>query len=148
MSAGNYIGYFARMIEKGEMTEEEANQRLEALFEADRLADEFDRCCIKNCNMTKQEAIELENKCDELMSEYTGKDCSVSLALTGKLKVEFDGRNYITLTKKWMEVDYINYAGHYETLLEIVQAATICIEENKEDFDKLVWSYEHITELK
>ena len=97
--------------------------------------------------MTKREAIELESKCDELMSEYTGKDCSVSLDLTGKLKVEFDGRNYITLTKKWMEVDYVNYACHYETLLEIVQAVTICIEENKDDFDKLVWFYEHITEL-
>jgi hypothetical protein len=95
--------------------------------------------------MTKREAIELENKCDELMSEYTGRDCRVSLALTGKLKVEFDG-NYITLNR-YSELDYVKYAGHYETLWEIAQVVSSCIEDNKEDFDRLVWSYEHITEL-
>ena len=43
MSAGNYIGYFAHMIDTGKMTEEEANRKLKEMFEADIRADEFDR---------------------------------------------------------------------------------------------------------
>lgn len=48
MSAANYIGYFAYMIETGKMTKEEANKRLEEMFEADRRQDEFDRKMIEH----------------------------------------------------------------------------------------------------
>ena len=43
MSAGNYISYFAYLVEKGQMTEEEASKRLERLHEIDKMQDEFDR---------------------------------------------------------------------------------------------------------
>ena len=43
MSAGNYIGYFAYMIDTGKMTEEEANRKLKEMFEADIRVDELDR---------------------------------------------------------------------------------------------------------
>lgn len=43
MTAGNYIGYFAYMIDNGEMTEEEANIRLKEMLEADMRADDADR---------------------------------------------------------------------------------------------------------
>lgn len=96
--------------------------------------------------MTKREAIELENKCDELMSKYLQEDCTVSMALTGKLKVGFDG-NYITIDRKLGEACYINYTGYYEDLTDIINKAIFCIEDNEDMFDKLIWSYEHMTEL-
>ena len=96
--------------------------------------------------MTKKEAIELENKCDKLMSEYLEKECNVSLALTGKLKIEFNG-NYITLNKKLEEPDYINYNGYYEDLIDDIDKAFGCIGDNNGIFNKLIWSYEHIAEL-
>lgn len=96
--------------------------------------------------MTRKEALELENKCDKLMAEYIKEGCCVSLALTGKLKIEFDD-NYITLNRKRREVDYINYIGYYDDLIEIVNQAFNCIEDYEDDFNKLIWSYEHITEL-
>ena len=49
--------------------------------------------------MTKQQAIELENKCDELMTKYLEEPCVVSMSLSGRLKVSF-GENYITLDRK------------------------------------------------
>lgn len=49
MSAGNYIGYFAHLIEQGKMTEEEASKKLEELHKIDMMHDEFDREFFKNC---------------------------------------------------------------------------------------------------
>lgn len=49
MSAGNYIGYFAHLIEQGKMTEEEASKRLEEMHKIDMMYDEFDREFFKNC---------------------------------------------------------------------------------------------------
>ena len=43
MSAGNYIGYFAHLVEKGQMTREEADKQLEELHRIDMMHDEFDR---------------------------------------------------------------------------------------------------------
>lgn len=43
MSAGNYIGYFAHLIEQGKMTEEEATKNLEELHRIDVMHDQFDR---------------------------------------------------------------------------------------------------------
>ena len=58
MSAGNYIGYFAHMIDKGKMTEEEANTRLKEMFKADMRADEIDRltatCLRTGSDLTKE----------------------------------------------------------------------------------------------
>ena len=39
MSIGNYIGYFAHLIEQGKMTEDDANKELKHIFEADMRAD-------------------------------------------------------------------------------------------------------------
>ena len=43
MSAANWIGYFAYLVDQGKMTDEEANERLIEMFEADIRADEADR---------------------------------------------------------------------------------------------------------
>ena len=43
MSAGNYIGYFAHLVDQGKMTVEEANKQLEELHRIDMIHDELDR---------------------------------------------------------------------------------------------------------
>ena len=96
--------------------------------------------------MTNQEAIELEERCDSLMSEYLKEDCAVSFALSNRLKINFDS-NYITLNKTFDGAYYVRYVGFYEDLAEYIKSAIKCVRDNKETFDKLIWSYEHIREL-
>lgn len=96
--------------------------------------------------MTKQEALELERSCDEKMSSYLNEDCEMSLALTGKLKISFDN-GFFTLNTKKYSVCYVKYMGDYADLLEKIDQAITCIKENREEFDKLIWSYEHIRDL-
>lgn len=85
--------------------------------------------------MTKAEAIKLEERCDKIMSGYLGKSCTVSMALSGKLKVEFD------------DGDYINYFGFYSDLEDDINNIQGCISENYDIFEKLMRSYEHRGEL-
>jgi hypothetical protein len=96
--------------------------------------------------MTKQEAIELENKCDELMSKYLQEECTMSMALTGKLKVGF-GSNYFTLDMDEKVASYVKYHGYYDMLEFYIESAIKCVDENKDIFKELLWSYEYITEL-
>lgn len=96
--------------------------------------------------MTKLEALELEKRCDELMSSYLHTKCSVSMALTGKLKVEF-GCDYITLTKDYKDATYINFTGFYWDLKDCIDAIIRCVDANRELFDELMWSYENISSL-
>lgn len=96
--------------------------------------------------MTKEEAIKLENRCDKIMSGYLGMPCTLSLALTGKLKVEFDD-NFITWSMARNEVDWVWYVGFYDDLLEYTGKINTCISDNRDIFEKLVWSYEHRCEL-
>lgn len=96
--------------------------------------------------MTKREAFELEATCDMLMSQYLNCECFVSMALTGRFKVTFDS-GYITLEKDNKSPSYVNYHGSYLSLGEYIDSIARCIEENKELFEKLVWSYEHQKEL-
>ena len=96
--------------------------------------------------MTKKEAMDLENKCDNLMCAYVQEDCQVSMALNGRMKVYFDG-GFITLEKDHKTVHYLSYTGMRSDLDECVSNITKCIEENREDFEQLMWSYEHVREL-
>lgn len=97
--------------------------------------------------MTKQEAIELENKCDKLMSEYLGNDCNVCMALSGRFKISF-GDNYITLGKDNQSASYVKFHGYHSDLAGHINSIVRCIEENKDIFDELIWTYEHLSELK
>ena len=96
--------------------------------------------------MTKLEALELEKKCDELMSSYLHTECSVSMALTGELKVDFCG-TYITLTKDYKDASYINFVGFYFDLKDCIDAIVRCVDANRALFDELMWSYENIRSL-
>lgn len=98
--------------------------------------------------MTKEEAMKLEKRCDKIMSGYLGEECIVSLALSGKLKVEFnDGSNYVTWNMKTNDVDYVNYTGFYDNLVDTISKVKECIDDNRDIFEKLIWSYEHLGEL-
>lgn len=96
--------------------------------------------------MTKKEAIELENKCDKLISEHLDNDCCVSLALSGRLKVSF-GESYITMSKDNKSAWYVKFHGFHSDLEEYIDLIVKCIAENQEIFNELIWSYEHISEL-
>lgn len=96
--------------------------------------------------MTKIEALELENKCDELMTKAIGEECAVSMALTGRLKVNF-GEDYFSLNTEYANASYVKFHGNYVELLKAIESACCCIAENKELFNKLIWSYDHKYEL-
>lgn len=96
--------------------------------------------------MTKQEAMDLENKCDALMCKYVQEDCQVSMALNGRLKVYFDD-GFVTLEHDYKTVHYLKFTGFRDVLEDYISKIVKCIEENRGDFEKLMWSYEHVREL-
>ena len=97
--------------------------------------------------MTKKEAIKLENRCDKIMSGYLGKECTVSLALSGKLKTEFNDGDFVTWNMTTNQVDYVRYIGFYNDLVETVAKIKECLDDNRDIFMNLVWSYSHRDEL-
>ena len=68
--------------------------------------------------MTKAEAMKLENRCDKIMSKYWGENCTMSMALNGKLKVIFNDGDYITWSMVRNDVDFIRHAGWYDDLVK------------------------------
>lgn len=97
--------------------------------------------------MTKEEAIKLENRCDKIMSGYLGRECTVSMALSGKLKICFNDGDYITWNMSCNDVNYIHYVGFYYDLVETIGKNKECVNDNRDIFDKLIWSYEYRREL-
>lgn len=96
--------------------------------------------------MTKEEALRLENRCDKIMSGYLGKECTVSMTLTGKLKIILNG-DYITWNMTCNDVDYVWWVGFYNDLVETIGKVKECIGDNRDIFEQLIWSYNHRTEL-
>jgi hypothetical protein len=73
-------------------------------------------------------------------------EVEMSMALTGRLKVSFDN-NFITFDKD-NEVHYIKFMGFKSELDEIIEQIKTVLEKHKAEFEKLLWSYENITQLK
>ena len=97
--------------------------------------------------MTKKEALELESKCDNLLSEATGHDCSVSQALGGNLRIQF-GENNISLSKYDLDTpEWAHYIGDYGDLQSFISSVRVAIRKNKELFERLMWSYRNLREL-
>ena len=95
--------------------------------------------------MTKQEAVELENRCDKLLSEFYSLDeCFICMTLSGNLKFQKNS-NYITLHHKSFEVDYIHWTGSMYELKDFIEKVKQCYNENKDTFNLLLLSYK--TEL-
>ena len=97
--------------------------------------------------MTKDEAIRLENRCDKIMSGYLGLPCTVSLALSGKLRVEFNDGDYITWNMTCNEVDYVSFIGFYDELVKMIGEIRECVNDNRDIFDNLLWSYNNRREF-
>lgn len=96
--------------------------------------------------MTKQEAIDLENKADELMTETLGENAMVSLALSGYLQVVYDG-NTVCINRDATYVGWVNYSGFKEDLEEDCNKILKVVRENQELFQQLIWSYKNSGEL-
>lgn len=91
--------------------------------------------------MTKQEAIDLEAKMDDIFSKATGKDCSCSMTLTGTFRVSF-GENFVNINKYDLQSpDWVKYSGDYEELMDCISAIQKAIRENVEDVKLLLKSY-------
>lgn len=97
--------------------------------------------------MTKQEALDLEKRCDEYIQEAL--DCvlaETSRTLIGRLKISYMGA-YITLADDFESVDYVRYHGYFRDLQSDVEAILNCVRTHKEDFQNLMWSYDRRNEL-
>lgn len=91
--------------------------------------------------MTKKYALELETKCDNLLSEATGYDCSVSQALGGNLRIQF-GENNISINKYDLDTpEWVHYIGDYGDLNSFISSVQVAIRKNKRLFEKLMRSY-------
>lgn len=92
--------------------------------------------------MTKQEAIELEKRCDELLSKiYPCDECFLCMTLSGNLKFQKNS-NYITLHHKSFEIDYIKWTGSMYELEDFIEKVKQCYNENKDTFKLLLLSYQ------
>lgn len=97
--------------------------------------------------MTKKEALELETKCDNLLSESTGYTCTVSQALGGNLRIQF-GENNISINKYDLDTPkWVHYIGDYGDLQSFIISVRVAIRKNKGLFEKLMWSYTNVREL-
>lgn len=63
----------------------------------------------------KSEAIKLEKESDKLFSDALGRGCTVSIALSGALKIAFE-ECYITVKPLSGTVDWIKWHGGYDDL--------------------------------
>ena len=81
--------------------------------------------------MTKQEALDLETKMDNIFSKATGKECSCSMTLLGSFRVSF-GKNFVNVNK---------YDGDYDELMDCISAIQKAIRKNAEDVKLLLESY-------
>lgn len=97
--------------------------------------------------MTREEAIKLENRCDKIMSGYLGMKCTLSLALSGRLKISFCDGDYVTWCLTSNMADYVGYTGFYSDLAEAIAAIKECIDDNRDIFDQLIQSYHDRMEL-
>lgn len=90
--------------------------------------------------MTKQEAINLETKIDQMFSKKLETNCEVSMALTGALKISVDD-GFFNIKIDTKSVDWVKWNGDYETLQDYISKIKLVIEENVEKIDLLMQSY-------
>ena len=91
--------------------------------------------------MTKQEALDLEAKIDDIFSKATGRECSCSMTLLGSFSVSF-GRSFVNISKYDLQSpDWVKYDGDYDELMDCISAIQKTIRENMEDVKLLLDSY-------
>ena len=95
--------------------------------------------------MTKTLAIALEALCEKKIKEAVELDVTISMALTGRLKIETED-GYVTFNEDTTP-DYCRYTGFYSDLNNFIENVAEVLKENKDIFYNLKWSYEHRKEL-
>lgn len=91
--------------------------------------------------MTKQEAINLESECEKLLSDALGRECTVSMVVTGNLKVEFGG-NCVSISKDdFFTPVYIGFHGSCGYLEKTIKKIQKVFSENVDKFKLLLESY-------
>ena len=99
--------------------------------------------------MTKQEAIQLEKDCENFIKDNLEEDgfVEVSMTLTGRLSVRLnDNKICFNPNNNW-KTEYVSWNGDYRDLKLTQKKIKHLIREFSSDFEKLIWSYEHRTEL-
>lgn len=97
--------------------------------------------------MSKFEAMgrqtSLENSLREHMRQ-NGVDwnkCELSMSLSGRLKVTFDGDYTVNYSHKVGKIDWCSYLGDYEDLVKIVTNVEEWAKEKKDKIEILMWTY-------
>lgn len=97
--------------------------------------------------MTKEEFLELRDHCDKVMSNYLGMPCTVDVVLPDKLDVIFDYGCRVVWNVVRGEVHYIAYIGFYSNFVDEIDKIRNCVDDNRNEFDKLLWVYDHRDEF-
>ena len=97
--------------------------------------------------MNKSDAVALESTCEQLLSDATKMNCTISMTLSGNIKIQFSS-SYMTISKYDMCTPvWISFSGEYEELQQFIRDVQRTIKDHADEFDALRFSYEHINML-
>lgn len=103
--------------------------------------------------MTKNEALELEKKCEGYINDITNSyfqvddtKCKIGLTLSNCLRV-YIGDNYFCFDTDYSSVKWFYYEGYWSDAEDYKNVIMFALRKNSEDFDQLIWSYNHRSEL-
>ena len=96
--------------------------------------------------MKKNEAIALEALTEKRLKSAIERDVTVSMALSGNLKVDFDD-GYICFRPDSFAAENLSYTGDYVSLMLYVDNIRRSFVANQDDIKRLIWSYENRTKL-
>ena len=92
--------------------------------------------------MTKKEAIALEALCEKYISKALDEKVEIAMTINGNLKVTF-GENSVSFYEDLSTPKFISFWGFVSDLKEAIDNIIKCIDENREDFELLLWSYQN-----
>lgn len=95
---------------------------------------------------TKKEAIDLQNKLDNILTEKLGIKTEISMSLSSRIKISWD-KFYINLNREDISLYSIDYGGNYDDLLDICKKIKEVLLENSENINLLLESYGNISKL-
>ena len=90
--------------------------------------------------MTKQQALELEKRCEKLLSDRLGSDVTLSISVRGDLVVR-SSINWISVSLPSYAVAWVHFDGFYGDLVRYVNDVIDVIRKNANDFVELLWAY-------
>lgn len=98
--------------------------------------------------MTKKEACALEALCEKRVKTALGEsEVFISMTLNHKLKFRIMDFS-ISFDDDLCTIFYINYSGLWKDLMETCEKLSNVIQENKSDFELLLWAHKNVDNLK